>query len=112
MKHALFALLAAGTMAAQDRPTMPSLAERGWFKAEPLFTAAALEADRLPAERSWKSGPAFAIDSPTAPAVSGRAWHLSSKLRFNVETAAYTPAPYRWTPTRDTAVAARFEFRF
>jgi hypothetical protein len=108
MKHALLAVLAAALMQAQDLPT---LAERNWFHAEPLF----LSVPPVPAERAFVVGPAFTVDSNIAPMVSGRTWQPASRLRFSVETATYAPPRYRMVtalPTRDTVVAARFEFRF
>lgn len=105
------ALFCAQQLRAQD-PVMPHLAGRQWVKAEPYFTAAA---PAVPAERAWRLGPAFAIDSQTAPAVSGREWQLSSRMRFSIETASYQPSRLGMVaglPTRDTAAAARFEFRF
>lgn len=110
MKHALLLAVAAFQIAAQEMPsTLPALAERNWFKAEPFFVNALPE--RAPAERAWVAGPAFRIDNVTAVS-SGRAWQLNSKLRFSLESATYEPPHYRMIPTRDTAVAARFEFRF
>jgi hypothetical protein len=114
MKRMILLLAAAAAgMAAQDRPLLPTLAERNWFRAEPIFTSPAAPA--APAERAWKTGPAFTVDNFTAPVVSGRTWEPARGWRFAVETATYVPPAYRMVsglPARDTAVAARVEFRF